>query len=73
MVKLHYVYDNVDVGHLNQDNNSKYFTVIYWSKKTSYTTVKVDKISSKYLSNDIYGNAYINGGACFRPIIEFKE
>lgn len=34
----------------------------------------VDKISDVYLNIRLYeGNANINGGACFRPIIEFKE
>ena len=74
LVGIHPVYGNADVGHLNQDNNSNYFKAIYWNQNSGYGVINVDKISSEYLNIKLIDyNASISGGACFRPIIEYKE
>ena len=74
LIEVHPIYNTVDVGHLNQDNNSNYFSAIYWHEISKYGVINVDKIASDslYIKLITY-NANCNGGGSFRPIIEYKE
>lgn len=74
LIEAHPIYNGVDVGHLNQDNNSNYFSAIYWHERSGYSVTNVDKIASDslYIKFNTY-NCNCNGGGSFRPIIEYKE